>query len=622
MEPSQDTIIEAKEELMVSPLSGKNPVRRTAYFIKPCVEDPANLPPSMFSSGRTATVISDPAKLPLEVRYNGWFYPHREWNIWVQQMQHKYEYMWIQAGIDQAIKASTYQIRRSDELILELAYRWCSKTNTFVFPWGEATITLEDMKVCWGYSVMGLPFSSPLVSDEEKEVEQGLIKVYREFFKSKAKRANHNPWMRYFMSNESQLEHEAFLSLWLSRFVFPGRSCQTILKSVFPIAIHLARGTKLALAPALLAIIYRDLSLLNNKIRIVTTLELEVILWAPFQLVQVWALERFPALQPRPYVVEQGQLLMAKWHSVKMVKHANMKLILDSSKGGNGFIWRPYENSPPLQLYDENGRWVCKNPNFDDELESFARCLRVSELVGIECIEQYCPNRVAMQLGMDQDIPAMLAPRKENPWICYSQPVTDTNLYIAFCACNQPNVTSRYYRWWKQSNSSKQGRKHYDFVVSSLEHVIPISVYMNKERSGSYGPPPGFTSKIKKKKVDFDEMGKGSIVELSSCSSEGSCLGDEEVENGQVLSSPLSVVFPSLSAEKARSHDMNGVKVQSLFCDRGGVSDMERKDASPCVEEVASNLESRVGKLVRVIGELKAAKLGHKVQNIGHNVLL
>ncbi|KAG4956533.1 hypothetical protein JHK85_042913 [Glycine max] len=224
MESSEDPIIQVKDEqLMVSPLSGENPVHRTAYFIKPCVEDSATLPHSMFSSGRTATVNSDHAKL-LEVRYKGWHYPSAEWNTWVQQMQHKYECVWMKAGIDQAIKASTFQIRRNDELIIELAQRWCSKTNTFVFPWGEATITLEDMKVCWGYSVMGAPISSPLVSGEEREIEQKLIGVFRMFFKSKARRADHTPWMKHFMSNESRVEHEAFLSLWLSRFVFPDSS--------------------------------------------------------------------------------------------------------------------------------------------------------------------------------------------------------------------------------------------------------------------------------------------------------------------------------------------------------------------------------------------------------------
>ncbi|XP_028214876.1 uncharacterized protein LOC114396911 [Glycine soja] len=557
MESSEDPIIQVKDEqLMVSPLSGENPVHRTAYFIKPCVEDSATLPHSMFSSGRTATVNSDHAKL-LEVRYKGWHYPSAEWNTWVQQMQHKYECVWMKAGIDQAIKASTFQIRRNDELIIELAQRWCSKTNTFVFPWGEATITLEDMKVCWGYSVMGAPISSPLVSGEEREIEQKLIGVFRMFFKSKARRADHTPWMKHFMSNESRVEHEAFLSLWLSRFVFPGRSYTTILKSTFPIAIHLARGLKLALAPAVLASIYRDLSLLNNKIRIVATVELEVTLWAPFQLVQVWALERFPALQPLPDVIEQGQLLMTKWHAVKMLKGDNLKLILDSVGAENGFIWHPYENSPALQLYNENDMWVCDNPNFDDELESFARCLRVSELVGMECIEQYLPNRVAMQFGMDQDIPGMLAHYNDNPWI-------------------------------------KSG--------------------------GSYGPPPGFTSKINaKQEKDFDEEGKLSIIELSDSSNEVRCLGDEEVGNGKALSSPPSDVFPSASVEGARTVKDNGneVKIEHSFCDRNDVNDKEGEDASHRIANIASNLESRIWKLERVIAKLKAAKFGHKVQNIG-----
>jgi len=492
MELSQNAIIEAKEELMVSPLSGGNPIRRTAYFIKPCMEGSANPPHYMFSSGRAATVASNPGKLPLEVIYRGWHNPNQEWNTWVQQMQQKYEYMWIKAGIDQAIKASTFLICRNDELILELAQRWCSKTNTFVFSWGEATITLEDLNVCWGYSVMGEPFSRPLVSDEEKEVEQELITVFRMFFKSKTKRADHNPWMKYFMSNESNVEHEAFLCCWLSRFVFPGRSYKSILKSVFPIAIQLARGTKLALAPVVLANIYRDLRLLNDKIRIVKTVELEVTLLAPFQLVQVWALERFPSLQPCPQVVEQGQLLMAKWHTVKMVKHDNLKLILDSSRAGNDFIWCPFVNSPPLQLYNENDKWVCKNPNFDDELESFARCMRLSELEGMECVEHYCPNRVAMQFGMDQDIPGMLVPHKEKPWTSYSELVTDTYLFIAVCARHKPSVTSRYYHWWKQSNQSKERSKHYDCVESNSTCVTNIIIICEEREQPILWPTTWF----------------------------------------------------------------------------------------------------------------------------------
>ncbi|KAG5001957.1 hypothetical protein JHK87_023029 [Glycine soja] len=347
------------------------------------------------------------------------------------KIQHKYEHVWMKAGIDQAIKALTFQIHRNDELIIELAQRWCSKTNAFVFPWGEATIILEEMKVCWRYFVKGAPISSPLVSNEEKEIEQELIRAFRMFFKSKAKRADHNPRMKHFMSNESLVEHEAILSLWLSRFVFHGRSYRTILISVSPIAIHLARGTKLGLAIAVLASIYRDLSLLNNKIRIVATVELE--------------------------------------------KGDNLKLILDSVRAGNGYIWRPYDNSPALQLYNENDKWVCNNPNFYDELESLAHCLRVLELVGTKCIERYSPNRVAMQFRMDQDIPTI---------------------------------------------KSKERDMHDHYFERSSEHLLPTSSSVKKESGGFYGPPPSFTSKINTEQEDFDEEGKVSIIQLSDSSDE------------------------------------------------------------------------------------------------------
>ncbi|RZB99728.1 hypothetical protein D0Y65_022228 [Glycine soja] len=380
---------------------------------------------------------SNHEKIPLEVRYNGWHYPHENWKAWVKQMHHKYEHVWIEAGIDQAIKASTFQIRRNDELILELAQRWCSKTNTFVFPCGEATITLEDMK------------GRSYATDE------------------------------HFMSNESRVEHEGFLSLWLSRFVFPPKSYNAISKNVFPIAVHLARGSKIALAPAVLAGISRDLRLLNNKIRTATKVEVGVKLWTPFQLAQVWALERFPLLHSRlPHGIRQGKLMVAKWHKVKMLKHDSFKLILDSLRARNGFIWRPYKNSPPLELYNEKDMWACNNPNYFDELESFARCLRVS--VGMECVEQ-----------------------------CWK---------------------------WR------------GFVYS-----------------------------------------------------------------------PLYVVSPSSRVEGARSvnGNDNGVKIKNSSCDTDDVRDKEGEDASHRIVGIASNFESRIEKLERVIAKLEAAKNGQRVQNTG-----
>lgn len=649
MEASPDSIIEVREEVMVSPSTGGNPTCRTAYFLKPCIKDQAcDFPPphSMLFSGTVSS--NHHAKLPLEVRYSGWLNPHEEWKTWVELMQSKYEHLWIKAGIDQSIKASTYQIHRNDDLILGLAKRWCSKTNTFIFPWGEATITLEDIKVCGDYSVLGDPISSPLETQEQKEAETKLVEARRIFNSTRSKKVGHKPWMMHFMKNESQVEHEAFLCLWLSRYVFPAIAINTILKCVIPIAIHLARGTKIALAPAVLASIYRDLTLLRNNIAI-ATINLEVTLWAPFQLVQIWALERFPALQPHAIEL-QSQPRMARWHNVKMPKINNLKLILDSAGATNCFLWQPYNNSPSLRLYNEKDMWECDNPCIESELQSFGRCMRVSELVGMGCIEQYLPHRVAMQFGMDQDIPGMVAPCQEDPWINYSQLVMDTiNLFTtALCACH-PNVTSRYYEWWKQSKLCKEEdtvKGSEDCVISickeeytrmgSDDCVISISSteYMSQdspvqlEDDGSNGPPPGFPSKHKRDQVGDSVQGddESEIIEPLSSVNKYECFEDEMIGNSAGSRDELrgsnriieDVKMEDVGGGRSATEEASEAKPNSPICDTNG-DNKERGGADPPAIHMvsASDIENRIWKLERVFAKLEAEKFGPKYENNG-----
>jgi hypothetical protein len=571
-----NSIIETRhDELMVSPSTGENLTLREAFFIKSSIKRSTPPPPPPHFS------ISTNSRL--QVKYNGWRIPQPEWNNWVTKLQPKFQSLWIKTGIFNAIKASTHEIKRDDDLILQLANRWCSKTNTFVFPWGESTITLEDIKVCFGYSLLGDSISTPLMNSEQEEAEEELIEARRMFNKTKAKKVYQSVWMKHFMENESKVEHEAFLVYWLSRFVFPEDSYNIISTTFIPIAILLAHGNRIALAPAVLASIYRDLTLLNSTIQKSATTPREnfrVTILAPFQLVQVWALERFRALKPRPCETRDGLPRVARWGGVKVMKNKNLKEDLDRAGFRNGFLWKPYENSPCIEVYNEKD-----NHCLDEELLSFSRCLRVCEFVGMGCKEKYFPHRVAMQFGLDQDIPGKVALCKKDPWINYNKPVSiaDKNLFIQLCS-RQPSVTSRYYDWWKQSISRDEG-DNYRIKVEE-----------------SYGPtPPGFTSKFKKNQM---EAYNKEDYELSSSD-------DELVENRKILASPEFCDFIS-------SNVGDEAEINSPFCDRDGEKEDSVRpftaDMQFELENIGFELENRIQNLEGEVAKLKEARFGQKVK--------
>ena len=152
---------------------------------------------------------------------------------------------------------------------------------------------------------------------------------------------------------------------------------------------------------------------------------------------------------------------MAKWDKVNGSKTASVRSALDSC--GESFLWRPYAMAVndcnfPKFCAAEKEKYISVGPGLDEELQSFARCLRVSELVGLGCIEQYLPHRVAMQFGMDQDLPGCVARKNENPniaWNHYSKPIRKMELYVP-SRHFKGYVTVRYLEWWKQSIISQK----------------------------------------------------------------------------------------------------------------------------------------------------------------------
>ena len=621
----EDAIFEEREELMLSPTGG-NPTLRIAHFLKPSVVSIDELPSPFLSAEPT---ISELENLPMKVQFKGWQHPHVKWKMWVGNLHSKYQSMWKKAGIYEAIMCSKYSIFRQQDLVLGLAEKWCPKTNTFIFPWGEATVTLEDMMALGGYSVLGDSVLSPLVTKEMEEIHEILLDALKKTATSGSIIASQHSWLEHFMGNGSKYEHEAFLSYWLSKFVFPMPHYR-IEKRSFPLAIHLARGTQIALAPAVLSSVYTDLGLLKEKLFASKKLDYKgVLISAPFQLVQLWAWERFTTFRPTPISITQGEPRPARWHKVKPLGIENVRLAIDSA--GENFLWRPYaialnHNWLFPKFYGDKEQLVSVDAALDKDLESYTRCFRVCELVGVQSIQQYLPHRVAMQFGIDQDLPGHVARYSMNlsiAWNHYNRSIGDAKLYIP-PRLFEADVTMRYFEWWKQSVSDQKDAIK-NFVTRPQNSRIPQG-YSGKKENYNFLVLP--SSSVECHKVDKkDSVKKTNLLGTLS-------------ENKLAIDVKPLTVFLSHSISHSTAND-GAPKKDSMIIPEAKVTQSEGsmgeagksvadttvrevgrstkvavhvkhndgENSNHCItEKPALEIEARISRLERVVAELKAAR--------------
>ncbi|KAI4306076.1 hypothetical protein L6164_029385 [Bauhinia variegata] len=125
---------------MVSLEDGKS-TKRLAIFLKPCfgsINQSSGVPniPTISQIFSHKNQDWHP-----NLNFKGWKNPQKKWFEWVNHMAGDNALMWNQTGICDAILSSLCRIACNQDLILGLVEYWCPETNTFIFPWGEATIT-------------------------------------------------------------------------------------------------------------------------------------------------------------------------------------------------------------------------------------------------------------------------------------------------------------------------------------------------------------------------------------------------------------------------------------------------------------------------------------------------
>ncbi|KAL6878244.1 hypothetical protein ACP4OV_012415 [Aristida adscensionis] len=408
--------------------------------------------------------------MQIQAEFKAWAGSPRLWRRWVEKLLPRHEQLWREVGILHAILASTYPAPRHHEReLLQLVAFWCRQTNTFVFPWGEATLTLEDVAV-----LAGLPLVGVSVRADRDELQlQGdmaaIDAIRREMHRSGSRKPKYGRWVSHFLDPEQQeeeeeagaggadedehVEHGAFLAMWLSRFVFPAPQFDVVQGEVLPTAVRLARGHSVALAPAVLAHIYDDLSSLKRHV--VMGKGTEVInVSAPMEILQLWVWERFPELRPEMASSSPNGVIsatavprVARWQGASKTLNPNyVRAVLMSPKD---FLWRPYS----LLQETHGGSWVHgqdAETARSNAMLSFARCLHPCDLVGMDSIKQYCPQRVALQLGFDQDVPEMAVRLNTECWVKVWETYDIENERFVFAdPSDNVAVTAQYEQWWQ-----------------------------------------------------------------------------------------------------------------------------------------------------------------------------
>nr|ABA96975.1 expressed protein [Oryza sativa Japonica Group] len=393
------------------------------------------------------------------VEFCGWPCSSALWRRWVERLRPRHEPLWREVGILDAVlaTAAACPVRRDGWLVLQLAAFWCGATSSFAFPWGEATVTLEDAAVLGGLPLLGAPVTARLPGTLAGD-DAALEAVRAALHRSKCKNSTYSTWLHHFLGRDggdgdgedteaeaqSLLEHGAFLATWLS------------LSSPSP------RGQSVALAPAALASIYNDLTALKCHLASSTKWRHPFVAWAPLHVVQLWAWERFPELRPdkaatSAHATADGHGApppwAARWHNARTeLQPAHIHAVLMSPME---FEWRPYGSSGFALQLDKVGIWIHgRDIARSRELLSFAHCLRPCELVGLRCVEHYLPHRVARQLGFDQDVPGNVPRASSNSsvaWATYKMEPQDVKFTLPR---HEPGVTVEYAQWWEPYSSA------------------------------------------------------------------------------------------------------------------------------------------------------------------------
>ncbi|XP_058218941.1 uncharacterized protein LOC131329670 isoform X2 [Rhododendron vialii] len=208
------------------------------------------------------------------------------WVLWVKRMT-KFVYEdWKKMGIRETIELSQYPLEFNPRLLAAAACFWSKSSNTLILSSGLVSPTILDIVHLTGLPSVGLDVNALLTPDAYDPP----------FVLTTNKGLSFSTWLdTYFMPRASATpslnEKIAFYLFWICRFLLavPGFR---VTKEYLNLAICLAQGKKLALAPFVLGTLYKGMFTFVDK-------KIADSCGGPFWIFQAWLYAYFPQIKPK-----------------------------------------------------------------------------------------------------------------------------------------------------------------------------------------------------------------------------------------------------------------------------------------------------------------------------------
>ncbi|CAL8175521.1 unnamed protein product [Prunus armeniaca] len=331
--------------------------------------------------------------------------------------------------LDAIFLSKLWDIHIEAKMLRHVVRRWSTATHTFVCSWGEFTPTLEDVANISRLPVCGdrSPFGIALTPEEIDSL--AVLRRGAPTFPSTSLRFSN--WIQYFgdANRQSPCRLAAFIALWLGRFVLCDFSQDCLHERVFPLALAIARGDTIPLAPMFLGHLYHLLNrtqLLEKSasgtMGVETLLNfgfLQVFLWERLKGLDVYSLPHSHAIK----LVDWGNgsfmpnnlPLVCRWFKRMQRKGQNFLKLLDNVEN---FVFRPYGTSAETFTFVPfytNASDTVEVPATVSQSNQFRKraLLNVAPIplptLGDHCVEvsvTYSPHRVRRQFGLDQGVPS------------------------------------------------------------------------------------------------------------------------------------------------------------------------------------------------------------------------